>query len=81
MLRQLLEKWIGIALASLVVLLAAFFIAAALGWLLGAAGDELGQRVVRGISFGLAGLILLDLLLMVVLEACLVLIDRRPPSE
>ncbi len=77
--RSVLQICVGISLASLVVLLAAFFIASALAWLLGGMGDQTGQQVMRAVAVGLTGLILIDLILLVVLEALAILEDRRQP--
>lgn len=77
--RSVLQIGVGISLASLVVLLAAFFIASALAWLLGGMGDQTGQQVMRAAAIGLGGLILINLILLVVLEALAILEDRRPP--
>ncbi len=76
-----LHTCLWISLAALVVLLVAFFIAAALAWLLEGMGDQLGGQVLRGVALGLAGLMLVDLFVLVVLQALVILEDRtRPPD-
>lgn len=79
--RSVFQTCLGISLAVLLVLLAAFFIVGALGWLLGGMGDQVGQQVLRGLALGLAGLILLDLILLVVLAALVILENRTQPPE
>jgi|GEM_PF-2886634 hypothetical protein len=79
--RSVWQSWLARCLAGLVVLLVGFFITAVMAWLLGGMGDQTGRQVLRAVCMGLAGLILLDLILLVILEALLLLGDRHPPPE
>ncbi len=79
--RKGLRLVIAALLVLLLLLLVAFFVLVALGSLLGAMGDELGQAVMGRVALAAGVVLLIDLLLLVVVQAVRLLDepDEPPP--
>lgn len=70
-----------VLIAAAIVLLVLLGVVLSVAILLGSMGDQFGSRVLKGVGLGCGIFLMVDLILLVLLQAIHTLLGNGPPSE